>query len=272
MENIYNIYKVTDRTNNKVYIGQTKRDIYKRFAEHINKALSSKRKNDRVLAFYIAINNHKPENFYVELLERVSGTPKEVDAREIYWIKQYNSTNPDKGYNLDEGGHIISDACRKAAEKHLFKVGDKLEGKLLENARNNGYKVAKKVLQFSKDGRLINEYPSIIEASRATGCDRRSIQRQLNTNGSLTPRAYSNLKYFWAYPENTETNFVYYQPKWDAELKRVTKELHFFDTEEDMLNYISSLSVQPIDLSKYIEKLTVSSKLLDYFCKYDIIQ
>lgn len=30
------IYKITDRTNNKVYIGQTKRDIYKRFAEHIN--------------------------------------------------------------------------------------------------------------------------------------------------------------------------------------------------------------------------------------------
>ena len=62
MENIYNIYKITDRTNNKVYIGQTKRDIYKRFAEHINRALHSERKNDKSLALYIAINNHKPEN------------------------------------------------------------------------------------------------------------------------------------------------------------------------------------------------------------------
>lgn len=35
------IYKITDRTNNKVYIGQTKRDIYKRFAEHIYRALNS---------------------------------------------------------------------------------------------------------------------------------------------------------------------------------------------------------------------------------------
>ena len=35
-----NIYMITDRTNNKVYVGQTKRDIYKRFAEHIYRALS----------------------------------------------------------------------------------------------------------------------------------------------------------------------------------------------------------------------------------------
>lgn len=138
------IYKITDRTNNKVYIGQTKRDIYKRFAEHIYRALNSQRKNDRTLAIYIAIVNHKPENFQVELLENVEGTPKQVDEREIYWIKQYDSTNPDKGYNLDKGGHVISEVCRKAAEKHLFKTGDKLEGKMLENARANGMKVAKK--------------------------------------------------------------------------------------------------------------------------------
>ena len=203
MESLYNIYKITDRTNNKVYIGQTKRDIYKRFAEHINKALHSERKNDKALALYIAINNHKPENFYVELLEIVEGTPKQVDEREIYWIAKLDSINPDRGYNLDKGGHIISEACRKAAEKHLFKVGDKLEGKMLENARNNGYKVAKKVYQYNKyTGELIAEYPSIIEASRSTGCDRRSIQRQLKGEyGKLTPRSFSNLKYIWKYKE-----------------------------------------------------------------------
>lgn len=203
MESLYNVYKITDRTNNKVYVGQTKRDIYKRFAEHINKALHSERKNDRVLALYIAINNHKPENFYVELLEKVEGTPKQVDEREIYWIAELDSTNPDKGYNLDKGGHVISEACRKAAEKHLFKAGDKLEGKMLENARNNGYKAAKKVCQYNKyTGELIAEYPSIIEASRSTGCDRRSIQRQLKGEyGKLTPRSFSNLKYIWKYKE-----------------------------------------------------------------------
>ena len=203
MENIYNIYKITDRTNNKVYIGQTKRDIYKRFAEHINKALHSKRKNDRSLALYIAINNHDPKNFYVELLEKVDGNPKEVDKREIFWIDKLDSTNPDKGYNLDKGGHIISEACRKAAEKHLFKAGSKLEGKLLENARANGMKVAKPVCQYNKfTGECLAEFPSIIEASRSTGCDRRSIQRQLSGESNLgTPRSFSNIKYIWKYKE-----------------------------------------------------------------------
>lgn len=209
MEIKHYIYKVTDRTNNKVYVGQTRRNIYTRFSEHINRALSSNRKNDRTLAFYIAINNHKPENFYVELLEEVTGTPKQVDEREIYWIKELDSTNPDKGYNLDKGGHYISEACRKAAEKHLFKAGAKLEGKMLENARQNGYKVAKKVLQFDKHtAELIAEYPSIMEASRATGCDRRSIQRQLTGEaGRLTPHSYSNIKYIWSFDDEEVSRF-----------------------------------------------------------------
>lgn len=203
MENTFNIYKITDRTNNKVYVGQTKRDIYKRFAEHINKALHSDRKNDKALSLYIAINNHKPENFYVELLEKVQGTIKQADEREIYWIAQNDSTNPDKGYNLDKGGHVISEACRKAAEKHLFRAGSKLEGKILENARNNGMRCAKPVCQCDKfTGEVLNEYPSIIEASRATGCDRRAIQRQLSGESNLgTPRSFSNIKYIWIYKE-----------------------------------------------------------------------
>ena len=32
-----NIYKITDLTNNKVYVGQTKRDIMKRYSEHISR-------------------------------------------------------------------------------------------------------------------------------------------------------------------------------------------------------------------------------------------
>lgn len=203
MEDSYNIYKITDRTNNKIYIGQTKRDIYKRFAEHINRALHSDRKNDKATALYIAINNHKPQNFYIELLEIVKGTPKLVDSREIYWIAEYNATDPEVGYNIDKGGHVISEACRKAAEKHLFKTGDKLTGKMLEVARENGMKVAKAIYQINKyTGEVIAEFPSIMEASRSTGCDRRSIQRQLKGEyGKLTPRSFSNIKYIWKYKE-----------------------------------------------------------------------
>ena len=200
---IGNIYKITDITNNKVYIGKTKRDIMKRYSDHISHAFVSKRPNDLSCTLYIAMREHGIQNFIPELLETVEGTPKEIDEKEIEWISHYDSTNPEKGYNKDKGGHVISDACRKASEKHLFKAGDKLTGKMLEVARENGMKVAKSVCQIDKyTGEIIAEFPSIIEASRSTGCDRRSIQRQLKGEyGKLTPRSFSNLKYIWKYKE-----------------------------------------------------------------------
>ena len=81
------IYKITDRTNNKIYIGQTKRDIYKRFGEHLSRVTSS-RKNDRACSLYIAMSNHGRENFYVELVEEVEDNV--ADQREKYWIKEFN--------------------------------------------------------------------------------------------------------------------------------------------------------------------------------------
>lgn len=200
---IGNIYKITDITNNKVYIGQTKREIMKRYSDHISHAFVSKRPNDLSCALYIAMREHGVQNFIPELLETIDGNPKEIDEKERKWISYYDSTNPEKGYNKDKGGHIISESCRKAAEKHLFKAGDKLTGKMLEIARENGMKVAKQVCQIDKHtGEEIAEFPSIIEASRVTGCDRRSIQRQLKGEyGKLTPRSLANLKYIWKYKE-----------------------------------------------------------------------
>lgn len=200
---IENIYKITDIINNKVYIGQTKRDIMRRYSDHISHAFTSKRPNDLSCSLYIAMRKYGIQNFVPELIETIEGSPKEIDKKEKEWISYYDSTNPEKGYNKDKGGHEISEACRKAAEKHMFKAGDKLTGKMLEVARENGMKAAKSVCQIDKyTGEIIAEFPSIIEASRSTGCDRRAIQRQLKGEyGKLTPRSFSNLKYIWKYKE-----------------------------------------------------------------------
>lgn len=79
------IYKITDRTNNKIYIGQTKRDIYKRFGDHLSRVNSSKI-NDRRCSLYIAMNNHGRENFYIELIEELEDDIKLGDTKEKYWI------------------------------------------------------------------------------------------------------------------------------------------------------------------------------------------
>ena len=193
------IYKITDRTNNKIYIGQTKRDIYKRFGDHLSRVNGSKI-NDRRCSLYIAMNNHGRENFYIELIEELEDDIKLGDAKEKYWISFYDSTNPDKGYNIDTGGHVISEACRKA--KIALQIGKPVSERVAKLNRERGIKQAKPVCQYSKDGILLNVFPSIIEASRSTKCDRRTIQRQLKGESNLgTARSFSNLKYIWRYKE-----------------------------------------------------------------------
>lgn len=197
MESKINIYKITDRTNDKIYIGQTKRDIYRRFADHTSR-INSNRKNDQSCLLYKAMKNNEIKNFYIELIEQIDSTIG--DEREKFWIKELNSNDPNVGYNMDKGGHVISDACRKARIEQM--LGSKLTGKALEIARNNGIKNSKPVCQFNKDGELINEFPSLIEASRSTKIDRRGIQRQLlNPIDPSNSRAWSNTKYIWKYKQ-----------------------------------------------------------------------
>ena len=153
--------------------------------------------------FFIDAESKKEQEKMSLKTKTLKQLQEEVDAKEIEWIAKYDSTDPKKGYNIDKGGHVISEACRKAAEKFLFKAGVKLEGKMLETARNNGIRAAKPIIQIDKfTGETIAEFPSIIEASRTSGCDRRAIQRQLKGEyGKMTPRSFSNLKYIWRYKE-----------------------------------------------------------------------
>lgn len=195
------IYKITNAKNNMIYVGQTKQTLNKRFSDHVNHAFNSKRSNDIGCKLYQAMRENGITCFTIEAIEELDDTRYKIDQREIYWIATLNSTDPNVGYNVDKGGHVISDKCRKARISQL--IGSKLEGKMLDIVRENGMKIAKAVCQYDVNtGELIGEYPSIIGASRATGCDRRTIQRQLSGESNIgTAHSISNLKYIWKYKE-----------------------------------------------------------------------
>lgn len=96
-----NIYKITNLTNDKVYIGQTKNTPEYRFKQHIRTAKSNKANNYGI--FLDAILQDGEENFVVDLVEVVQNQT-EADERERFWIRQYHSDDPDFGYNSDSGG------------------------------------------------------------------------------------------------------------------------------------------------------------------------
>ncbi len=92
------IYKITNLSNKKVYIGQTIRKMEDRRREYISKV-----KKGYQLYIYRAIRKYGIENFKWEVI-CVCPSIDSLNEREEYYIAFYNSMNPKYGYNLISGG------------------------------------------------------------------------------------------------------------------------------------------------------------------------
>ena len=91
------IYKITNTTNQKSYIGKTEETIEKRWKKHIE---DSSRLVFEKRPLYDAIKKYGHEVFTVELLEECNNS--NISEREIYYIDKYNTYS--EGYNATTGG------------------------------------------------------------------------------------------------------------------------------------------------------------------------
>lgn len=87
------IYKIQNNINDKVYIGQTVRELDVRLNEHLrsNSSISGR-----------AMRKYGMDNFTIEIIDNAENM-KDLNKKEIYWIEYYNSISPN-GYNLTIGG------------------------------------------------------------------------------------------------------------------------------------------------------------------------
>jgi hypothetical protein len=92
------IYMITNLKNGKIYIGKTIYSIEERFKSHLKIAKYKKKK----WRLHNAINKYGPENFKIELIWE--GYLRYLDEMEIFFIKELNTMDKDKGYNMTEGG------------------------------------------------------------------------------------------------------------------------------------------------------------------------
>lgn len=96
------IYKATNKTTKKEYVGLTKNELSNRKADHKRKAKSGK----STMAFHDAIRKYGFENFEWEIIDTVP-TLEELNEKEIYkTIKDAREKNNITNYSG------ISEVCR----------------------------------------------------------------------------------------------------------------------------------------------------------------
>lgn len=129
------IYVITNKTNGKQYVGQTK-DLNKRMLFH----LLETRRDYSYNELYKDMKEQGEENFSIEAIENVNAL--EADDREIHWIKEYNTLYPN-GYNLTTGGKSGGEyselSKKRIGEKTKERWSDpEVAEKMLQGARLGG--------------------------------------------------------------------------------------------------------------------------------------
>lgn len=184
------IYKITNKINNKIYIGFTTKTTEKRFKIHLN-CINNKQYKNSLL--YKAIRKYGFENFKSETIIEGNFNLQLLSELEKHYIQLYNTFNPKIGYNLNKGGlggntyirtkeikekisnslkgHSYNKGTLKS-ENHKIKVSEAL--KRLKEAGVR-WSTCKYVYQYDLNGELIKKFNSLNEASKVLNLDRTTL-------------------------------------------------------------------------------------------------
>lgn len=110
------IYLVTNDVNNKVYIGQTTKDLQTRIQGHYS---SMRAGQDTHL--YRAMRKYGWSHFRFQVID-TAASQVELDEKERFYIDKYNSISC--GYNMVEGGRANPMSSAVVRDKHLHKMQD----------------------------------------------------------------------------------------------------------------------------------------------------
>lgn len=163
------IYCFKNLINGKCYIGQA-RDLRKRYSSHMGNYSHHRYKNP----LYLAFDKYGLKSFDYSIVEII---PEyylpELDALEIYYIKQYNSYGS-TGYNQTRGGDggVLG---YKMTEEQKAKISR------ASKAQDNGTHCYAKNIQTQE----IIAYQSIAEVAKALNVSRSVIQARLNHRSKI---------------------------------------------------------------------------------------
>lgn len=174
------IYKVTNKINNKSYIGLTTRTLEERKSEHLRHTYSEN------TYFHRAINKYGKENFLWEIIDDTSKSLKELKEKETYYIKYFNTLAPN-GYNISAGGEYP-----KIEKRRDYSYG------------NNPS--AKKIINLT----TLKIYDTVKRAAEENQVSVESIRKSIKTNKPCCNCFWDyydeNKNYIKLIPSNTKNN------------------------------------------------------------------
>lgn len=166
------IYKITNKINGKVYIGQTIRPVEYRFHRHINDAMH----NILDTHFARAIRKYGPDQWQLEVIDAAT-TQDELNQKEQYWIKYYNSV--EEGYNeTDAINKCGGNTYQSKTEEELKEIGEKIRQTKI-GAKNP---MARRIRRINILTNEVKIFDTIISCAQACGIKngKTSITTRLN--------------------------------------------------------------------------------------------
>lgn len=179
------IYKITNKINNKAYIGQTRFTIEIRWAKHLK---DSKIEKIKERPLYRAFNKYGIENFIIEKLEECSN--EYLNEREIFYISLFNSFK--EGYNLTNGGEGSS-TINKSLIIQLYTIEERsiheisqitgyARSSISNCLKSNNILIRQNVLDEQKIILMYLNGMSIYQITKETGHSKGSISALLKRN------------------------------------------------------------------------------------------
>lgn len=232
------IYKIENKINDKVYIGQSI-DIDKRWNNHIRELNGNRHYNEYLQN---AWNKYGSNSFNFEVIEEC--TLESIDEREIFWIESYNSMDSKFGYNLTAGGK----------GRHKYSWTEEMKEHLSKIRNPNA------ILQLDLDGKILERWRSGSYAARETKIPISGIMNCVKDDGDQ----YQSHGYIWIY------EYVYYDKNFNIDeyiKEHIAKRPRII--EYDLYGNIVNIWNNAVEIRKYYGKNSVIYKCLTSVLKHD---
>ncbi len=152
------IYKLTCKTTDRSYIGQTKHTSKYRWNQHVWEAMHPESSQSRKLNN--AICKYGPGDFIIE--DILECTEDELDTWEVKFIEEHKTF--ENGYNLTKGGKAnqeVSQETRDKLSKALRGKPKNVQNNRKREIDNNLPKYLKHYVDKTKEGYKVSDHPKL---------------------------------------------------------------------------------------------------------------